>query len=123
MQKSTLIPAVLLIGLGSLAALGAFHWTINRIYVPQGHSLMLRYKGPLIFGARNAAKAGHFAQEGEIGVLEQLRGPGRHFYCPVWWERTLVDDVEVRTGEVAVVTSKLGNPLPQGEFLVDGGRF
>ncbi len=24
----------------------AFHWTVNRIYVPVGHSLLLRYKGP-----------------------------------------------------------------------------
>jgi hypothetical protein len=29
-----------------------FNWTVNRVYVPEGHSLMLRYKGPLIFGSR-----------------------------------------------------------------------
>ena len=109
-----------LIVFGVLVLLGAFHWNFNRIYVPEGQSLMLRYKGPLLFGSRKDAKPGHFAEEGEVGILEQLRGPGRHFYCPVWWERTLVPDMVVHPGEVAIVTSKLGNSLPVGEFLVDG---
>ena len=97
-----------------------FHWTVNRVYVDPGHSLMLRYKGPLVFGKKDAAAAGTFAEEGQIGVLGNLRGPGRHFYCPVWWERTVVKDVIVRTGEVAIFTSKLGDSLPAGQFLVDG---
>ena len=49
-----------------------------------------------------------------------MPGPGRHFYCPIWWERTLVDDVVVHPGELAIVTSKLGDDLPSGQFLVDG---
>lgn len=97
-----------------------FNWTVNRVYVPEGYSVMLRYKGPLIFGSRQTCKPGHWAVEGEIGVLENLRGPGRHFYCPVWWERELVPDVVISTGQVGVVTCKLGDPLPEGEFLVDG---
>lgn len=95
-------------------------WTFNRIYVEEGQSLMLRYKGPLVFGSREHAEAGHWAEEGKIGVLAKLRGPGRHFYCPVWWERTLVDDVVIMPGEVGLVTCKLGDELPSGEFLVDG---
>lgn len=100
-----------------------FHWTINRKYVEQGHSLMLRYKGPLraMFGFSVAkATPGQFAEEGEVGVLKKMRGPGRHFYCPVWWERTLVEDKIVMPGQIAVVTSKLGENLPPGEFLVEG---
>ncbi len=120
MRNKHLIIPVAFVAIGCMLALGMFHWTINRVYVHQGQSLMLRYKGPLIFGSRNAASAGHFATDGEVGVLEQLRGPGRHFYCPVWWERTIVDDVVVKTGEIAIVTSKLGDKLPQGDFLVDG---
>jgi regulator of protease activity HflC (stomatin/prohibitin superfamily) len=98
----------------------AFHWTVNRVYVDPGESLMLRYKGPILFGKKDAADAGTFADEGQIGVLGNMRGPGRHFYCPVWWERTVVKDVIVRTGEVAIFTSKLGGSLPPGQFLVDG---
>jgi hypothetical protein len=98
-----------------------FDWTVNRIYVHEGQSLLLRYKGPLFFTLNNKyAAPGHFAQEGEIGVKEEMPGPGRHFYCPIWWERTLIDDVVVKPGELAIVTSKLGEDLPSGQFLVDG---
>lgn len=106
----------LVLGIGLLG----FHWFVNRIYVPPGHSLLLRYKGPLLFGSRETARPGYWAAEGEIGVLERLRGPGRHFYCPIWWERTIVPDILIKPGEVGIVTCKLGDPLPEGEFLVDG---
>lgn len=95
-------------------------WTINRVYVEDGQSLMLRYKGPLIFGSRERARPGHWAEEGQIGVLAKLRGPGRHFYCPIWWECTIVDDYVIKPGEVGVVTCKLGDDLPPDQFLVDG---
>lgn len=97
-----------------------FHWTINRIYVDEGESLMLRYKGPLVFGKREQAKTGQWAEEGQMGVLAKLRGPGRHFYCPIWWERQIVPDVVIKPGEVGLVTCKLGDNLPSGEYLVDG---
>jgi regulator of protease activity HflC (stomatin/prohibitin superfamily) len=95
-------------------------WLWNRVQVPDGHSLQLRYKGPMFFGKHNQAEAGNWAKEGEVGILEKLRGPGRHFYCPIWWERTIVPDVIVKPGEVGLVTCKLGASLPEGEFLVDG---
>jgi len=107
----------------------AFQWTVNRIYVDQGESLLLRYKGPplpFLPGVRPQGKPGHLAQVDEdgdpleVGVLEQLVGPGRHFYCPLWWERTIVKDKTVHPGEVAIATSKLGDDLPAGEYLVDG---
>lgn len=97
-----------------------FSWTFNRYYVHEGYSLQLRYKGPLVFGSRKTAKIGHWAEEGEIGILREMRGPGRHFYCPVWYERRLVSDVVVEPGKVGVVTCKIGDPLPEGQFLVDG---
>ncbi len=99
----------------------AFVWTVNYKYVPEGYSLLLRYKGPLLFTWDNKyAPEGCFAKEGEIGVLENMPGPGRHFYCPIWWERKVVEDVVVRPGELAVITSKLGADLPGGQFLVEG---
>lgn len=97
-----------------------FHWSVNRIYVPDGHSLLLRYKGPILFGSGEQAPAGHWADEGQIGIRQKLRGPGRHFYCPIWWERTIVPDVVIKPGQVGVVTCKLGDSLPDGEFLVEG---
>lgn len=116
MQK--ILSLILLVLLLAAACL-AFHWTVNRVYVAQGQSLQLRYKGPFIMPAKYAEK-GYWAQEGEVGVREKLRGPGRHFYCPLWWERELVDDYVIGSGQVGVVTCKLGIPLPKGQFLVDG---
>jgi regulator of protease activity HflC (stomatin/prohibitin superfamily) len=104
-------------------------WTVNRVYVPAGYSLLLRYKGPplpFLPGNRPQTKPGYLAQVDEsgdpmeVGVVEQMVGPGRHFYNPLWWERTLVPDLIIAPGEVAVVTSKLGDALPKDQFLVDG---
>ncbi len=109
------------LGLLALVVLSiGFVWTVNRIYVHEGESLQLRYKGPLIFGKREPAKTGYWAEEGQIGILAKLRGPGRHFYCPIWWEREIVRDTVIKPGEVGVVTCKLGDNLPAGDFLVDG---
>ena len=118
--KIKLLAAVVFVG---ICFYGLFAWTVNRYYIEPGYSLMLRYKGPLKAMAGFAvkqAKPGHFAEEGEVGVLKEMRGVGRHFYCPFWWERTKVADKVVLPGQIGVVTSKLGDPLPKGEFLVEG---
>lgn len=121
MQRSKLIiiPVVVLSMMLAIAAF-LFHWTIDRIYVPEGQSLQLRYKGPLIFGQRIQAEPGMWAKEGQMGILEKMRGPGRHFYCPIWWERKLVDDVVIKPGEIGEVTCKLGKNQEGANFLVDG---
>ncbi|MFM7038703.1 MAG: SPFH domain-containing protein [Planctomycetaceae bacterium] len=111
------------------AALTAFEWTFNRHYVPDGHSLVLRYKGPplpFLPGDRPVSAAGEFAKVDdrgrplEKGVLRDMLGPGRHFLWYGWWETDLVQDTLVNPGEVAVVTSRMGKDLPDGRFLVDG---
>ena len=119
-MRRSLITAATFVVFGIVGSLGMLHWNVNRIYVPEGSSMMLRYKGPLLFGIRRPAKPGHFAEANQIGIREQLCGPGRHFYCPIWWERKIVPDQVVKPGEVAIVTSKLGESLPNGEYMVDG---
>ena len=122
---SVLVAAVVLLVVG----LEAFQWTFNRVYVPEGYSLVLRYKGPplpLLPGSRPVAKPGQFAKVDEngspleIGILKDMRGPGRHFLWIGWWETKLIPDVVVKPGEVAVVSSKMGEDLKNGQFLVDG---
>lgn len=119
------IPVLVLLIVG----LEAFQWTFNRVYVPEGHSLVLRYKGPplpLLPGWKPVAKRGEFAavdENGspmEIGILKEMRGPGRHFFWIGWWETKLVPDHVVKPGEVAIVSSKMGQDLKNGQFLVDG---
>jgi regulator of protease activity HflC (stomatin/prohibitin superfamily) len=121
MRFTRYIPQAILLALGLIVVGFVIQMAFNRVYVAEGQSLMLRYKGPLLLGTGKAAVPGQFAKQGEVGVREEMLGPGRHFYCPLWWECTLVDDTVVKPGEVAVVTSKMGDPLPAGEFLVDGG--
>lgn len=102
----------------------AFHWIVNRWYVEPGESLLIRYRGPLLssmfFGSPKTAPPGQWAAEGEIGVLQKMRGPGRHFYCPIWYECERIPDKVIQPGEVGIVTCNLGDPLPPGQFLVDG---
>ena len=88
-------------------------WTINRVYVPVGKSLVLTYKGPVLFGPRVPTPVGQLAtvtKDGaqQIGVLAEMKGPGRHFYSPIWWRTELVEDVLVQPGEVAVFISQVG---------------
>jgi hypothetical protein len=123
MRSANLIVAGLLVALGVGLAAFTFHMSVNCIYVSDGESLMLTYKGPLIFGSGKRAAAGQFAKEGEIGVYEELKGPGRHFYCPLWWTCKRVPDVVVKPGEVAVITSRMGGELPSGQFLVEGDLY
>lgn len=106
-------------------------WTINRHWVPVGSSMQLRYKGPPLpipgLGVRPPAEDGRFAKvtagrktPDELGVIEHMVGPGRHFYCPYWWECRIIADTVIEPGEVGLVRSKMGRDLPGGQFLVDG---
>lgn len=102
-----------------LMAFFVFQWFFCRVYVPDGHSLQLRFKGGIVLGGESPPP-GSMAKDGQVGVQEEMRGPGRHFYNPIYWERTIVPDFLIMPGQIAVVTSKVGSPLPRGKFLVDG---
>lgn len=138
-RRSSSGPVISLVFVAFLGYAGfeLVQWTYNRCYVPVGSSLLLQYKGAFLFGSRNYPQNGQLADlaKGEIGVVEQMPGPGRHFYCPIWWENRIVEDQVVKPGEVAIVTSLVGKDLrdrPEGEgerkrgaaeenqFLVDG---
>jgi regulator of protease activity HflC (stomatin/prohibitin superfamily) len=101
-----------------------WRWTICRVYVEKGESLVLTYRGPLI-GSVPSAAPGRFAKVDESGnplergVLEEMLGPGRHFVSPWHFDRVIVKDVVVPVGKVAVVTSKVGEDPPTGSFLID----
>ena len=118
-------PAILLLALGY----EMFEWTFNRIYVPEGYSLVMRYTGPplpFLPGNLPPAAPGQFAKVDdkgrpqEVGILKDMLGPGRHFRWIGWWETRLVKDTTVKPGEVAVVTCRMGNDLKDGKFLVEG---
>ncbi len=107
------------------AYLGVWKWMVCRIEVPPGHSLLLRYRGPWPFGTVAKAPEGTLAQTDsagwprQIGILETMPGPGRHFYSPLEFESQLVKDRVIAPGTIGVVVSKVGKPLPSGTYLVD----
>src|SRR5271165_4197435 len=94
---------------------GIWQWTICRIEVPPGMSLLLRYKGPWPpITSMPQAPEGTLAQIDssgnplQVGVLESMPGPGRHFYSPLEYETKLVKDRVIEPGRIGVVVAKFG---------------
>jgi hypothetical protein len=117
------VAAVVLVFL--VGYVGIWQWSICRIEVPPGSSLLLRYKGPWPFGSVPQAPEGTLARIDpsgrplSVGVLEEMPGPGRHFYSPLEFETELVKDVMILPGKIGVKVSKTGKALPAGTYLVD----
>jgi hypothetical protein len=115
--------AVILLGLVGYE--GIWRWMICRVEVPAGSSILVRYKGPWPFGSRRQAPEGMLVQTDtsgrplEVGILEAMPGPGRHFYSPLEYEIQVVKDEVIAPGKIGVVVSKMGKPLPEGTYLVD----
>ncbi len=57
------------------------------------------------------------ASKGQKGVQAEVLGEGRHFLDPIRYERQIMSVVLIPPGKVGVVTSKVGEDLPPGEFL------
>ena len=62
------------------------------------------------------------AREGQKGIREETLGEGRHFLNPVFNEWEIVDVTLVQPGKVAIVTSKVGTKLAEGEFIAERGQ-
>jgi regulator of protease activity HflC (stomatin/prohibitin superfamily) len=109
--------------------LGIWQWTICRVEVPPGYSLLLNYKGPWPIGNVPQAPEGTLVQiesRGrplQVGILESMPGPGRHFYSPLEYERKLVPDLILPPGKLGVVVAKFGKPLPPGTYLADAEGY
>jgi hypothetical protein len=134
MNPRALATTIKVLGLAFLVYLvgylGIWQWTICRIEVPPGMSVLLRYKGPWppIWSVPQAPE-GTLAQTDshgnplQVGVLETMPGPGRHFYSPLEYEVKLVRDLVIEPGKIGVVVSKFGKPLPPGAYLADAEGY
>ncbi len=108
---------------------GVWQWMVCRVEIPPGYSLLVRYRGPWPFGTRPQAPEGTMVQTArdgqplQVGILEAMPGPGRHFYSPLEYEVQFVKDQVIPPGKLGVVVSKMGKPLPEGTYLVDDKGF
>ena len=62
------------------------------------------------------------AKKGQRGIQEDVLGEGRHFLNPWLYEREIRPVVFIAPGKVGIVTSKVGDELPEGEFLAKSGQ-
>lgn len=62
------------------------------------------------------------AHDGQKGIREETLGEGRHFLNPVFNEWEIIDVILVQPGKVAIVTSKIGQKLTEGEFIAERGQ-
>jgi regulator of protease activity HflC (stomatin/prohibitin superfamily) len=95
---------------------GVWRWTICRIYVEPGEMMVLAAR----VGRSNPDPENQrVVDRGFQGVEKVVLGEGRHFVNPLYYDRSTAQVVTVGSDEVAVVESRTGKPLPEGQFLVD----
>jgi regulator of protease activity HflC (stomatin/prohibitin superfamily) len=103
-----------------LVAAGAWllwTWGFCRFYVPPGHMAVLTAK------TGKALPPGQIlAEPGQKGIQDAVLGEGRHFRNPILFEHEIRPVVVVPPGKVGIVTSKVGEELPPGEFLAESGQ-
>jgi len=109
-QKIPLPIVVVLVVLGVAVVAGAIGLTIFYNWCPYGSSLQLTRK-------TGAAAKGWYAAQGQQGVIEQMRGPGRHFLNPWTYSVKQVRDVVIPAGQIATVKNNIGKNLPPDRFI------
>jgi regulator of protease activity HflC (stomatin/prohibitin superfamily) len=62
------------------------------------------------------------ADRGQKGIQRRVLGEGRHFLNPILYTHEIRNVTIIDPGKVGVVTSKVGDDLPEGEFLADTGQ-
>jgi len=108
-----IVVAVLLVPVGLLV----WKWGFCYKWCDYGRSLQVYRK------TGEPAGTDEYAKEGEQGVMEQLRGPGRHLDLNPWtYSVTKVRNVRVPPGEIRVVKNNVGTNLPAGRFLAGPGE-
>ncbi len=116
-SAKTIIGAVVTVTLISAALVLMFIWGFCRFYVGPNKMAIISAKvgDPLEPGQI-------LAREGQKGILEEPLGEGRHFRFPLFYEWEIVDATIIDPGKVGIVTSKVGEKLPTGEFIAERGQ-
>jgi len=92
-------------------------WFFCRFYVGPDRMAIITAKAgkPLVAGQI-------LAEKGQKGVWKDVFGEGRYFLNPFLYEREIKPVVRIEVGKVGIVTAKIGDELPVGEFLAEKGQ-
>ncbi|MBN2163554.1 MAG: hypothetical protein JXR25_16370 [Pontiellaceae bacterium] len=107
--------------LGVAAVLGALEimwlWGFCRFYVGPNQMAIITAKNG------EALEPGQIlARKGQKGIWEEPLGEGRHFLNPIFYDRQVRPVTIIPPGRVGIVTSKVGQELPEGEFIAERGQ-
>ena len=110
--------------IGALLAVAVFfvygviwQWGFCRFYVPPNHMAVI-----ISQGGKELPPGQILAEKGQKGVQREVLGEGRHFRDPVMFEHKIEPVTIIPPGKIGVVTSKIGEELPPGEFLAGPGQ-
>ncbi|MFM7521537.1 MAG: SPFH domain-containing protein [Planctomycetota bacterium] len=95
----------------------AWKWEIERIEVPPGKFLVVIHR----WGKNLPPDEILAPDESYKGVLEETRGPGRHFLNPLFFGHEVREMTNIPTGKCGVLTRKFGTPIPQER--IDAGEL
>ncbi len=115
-MKSSIAIVTILVLL--LAGMWLFwEWGFCRFYVDPNEMAVITAKS-----GDSLPEGQILARKGQKGVQEDVLGEGRHFLNPIMFERSILPVTIIPPGKVGIVTSKIGNDLPEGEFLANPGQ-
>ena len=117
MNKKNIISLVAAVVLLVVLSQVIWQWGFCRFYVGPNKMAVITAKNgdPLDAGQI-------LARDGQKGIQERTLGEGRHFLNPIFYDHETVDAIIIAPGKVGVVTSKVGEKLPSGEFLAHRGQ-
>lgn len=109
-----IVRVVLPLALIVLGGYGVWMWGFCRFYVPAGYMAIITSK------QGDSLPTGQIlAQRGQKGIWAEPLAEGRHFLNPIQYDWEIVRAIHVPAGKIGVVTSKVGQDLPAGEFIAE----
>lgn len=112
--KSTLVKGIVTILLFGALGQGIWLWFFCRINVrPNEMAVIVSKIG------EDLPSDQILANEGQKGIQADVLGEGRHFRNPLFYSWEKRKNVQIAPGQVGIVTSKVGENPPPGEFLVE----